>query len=130
MNKKSIKNAHLALKKLAKDRVLKNKLSFKFESEFLNYKSYLKDFSLEHYKIFDELSSELGLKNSIDDLFGGKVVNKIENRAALHHQYRLNQKVPEFDFTGKLLEVVATIEKDLEELKARYLEKNYDLPNE
>jgi glucose-6-phosphate isomerase len=98
MNKKSVQQAYSALKKLSKNQASSNKLSFKFESEFLNYKSYLRDFSTQHYQIFDELSFELGLEDSIDDLFSGKVVNKTENRAALHHQYRNDSILEEFNF--------------------------------
>ena len=84
--------------KLSKDETAKRKLSFKFESEFLNYQPYLKDFSSQHYKIFDELAFKLDLQGSIDDLFSGEVVNKTENRQALHHQYRSNQSSIDFNF--------------------------------
>ena len=79
-------------------RLKKEKLSFKFKSEFLNYQPYLKNFSSQHYKIFDELALKLDVQGSIDDLFAGKVVNKTENKPALHHQYRINQQLQEFNF--------------------------------
>ena len=84
--------------KLSKCDTAKRKLSFKFESEFLNYQPFLKDFTSQHYKIFDEISYQLDLQGSIVDLFDGGVVNKTENRPALHHQYRINQKSKEFNF--------------------------------
>jgi glucose-6-phosphate isomerase len=98
MKNRSIKNIFSELNKLSKSDTGKSKLSFKFQSELLNYQPYLKDFSARHYKLFDELALQLDLQGSINDLFDGKVVNKTENRQALHHQYRLNQKAQEFDF--------------------------------
>ena len=98
MNKRSIQSTLLDLKKLSKHNLAKRKLSFKFESEFLNYQPFLKDFSSQHYKIFDELASQLNLQGSIEDLFSGQVVNKTENKPALHHQYRINQKATNFNY--------------------------------
>ena len=98
MTNRSIKNIFSELKKLSKSDTSKRKLSFKFESELLNYQPYLRDFSAQHYKLFDELAFQLDLQGSINDLFDGKIVNKTENRQALHYQYRLNQKASEFNF--------------------------------
>ncbi len=98
MSKRSIQNAFSDLKKLSKNDIKKRKLSFKFNSEFLNYQPYLKDFSSQHYKIFDELASQLDLQGSLEDLFNGQVVNKTENRPALHHQYRIDQKSKAFNY--------------------------------
>ncbi|MDA9964390.1 hypothetical protein N9D94_01140 [Gammaproteobacteria bacterium] len=97
-NSRSAQSIFSDLKKLSKDETAKRKLSFKFESEFLNYHPYLKNFSSQHYKIFDELAFKLDLQGSIDDLFAGEVVNKTENRPALHHKYRINQQLQEFNF--------------------------------
>ncbi len=98
MNKRLIQNAFSELKKLSKNNIRKRKLSFKFDSEFLSYQPFLKDFSSQHYKIFDELASQLDLQSSIEDLFNGEIVNKTENRPALHHQYRTNQKSKDFNY--------------------------------
>ena len=98
MNNKSIKKASSDLRKLSRKNASTKKLSFNFESEFLTYQSFLKGFTTEHYKIFNELSSALNLESSISDLFNGKVVNRTENIPALHHQYRLNQKSTNFNF--------------------------------
>ena len=98
MSKRFIQNAFSELQKLSKKDVAKRKLSFKFSSEFLSYQPYLKDFSSQHYKIFDELASQLDLQGSIEDLFNGQVVNKTENRTALHHRYRTNQKSKAFSY--------------------------------
>jgi glucose-6-phosphate isomerase len=98
MNKKSIKKLHSSLKNIAKIQPNNKKFSFKFESTFLNYQSHLRDFSSEHYKIFDQLYSELALGSSIDDLFAGREVNKTEKKAALHHQYRLDSPEDDFNF--------------------------------
>ncbi len=98
MKNRTTKSIFSDLKKLSKSQDGERKLSFKFESEFLDYQPYLKGFSSEHYKLFDELGYKLDLKDSINDLFDGEIVNKTENRQALHHQYRINQKAQEFNF--------------------------------
>ena len=110
-NSRSIKSIFSDLQKLSKDETTKRKLSFKFESEFLNYQPYLKNFSSQHYKIFDELAFKLDLQSSIDDLFAGEVVNKTENRPALHHQYRINQPLQEFNFKKTTEPFVKRIKK-------------------
>ncbi len=97
-NNKSIQNAFSDLNRLSKQESAKRKLSFQFESEYLNYQPFLKDFSSQHYKIFDDLAFELGLQESIDSLFREKIVNKTENRPALHHKYRSNQESEDFNF--------------------------------
>ncbi len=112
MKYRSIKNIFSELKKLSKSNTSKRKLSFKFQSEFLNYHPYLKDFSSRHYKLFDELAFQLDLQGSVNDLFYGEIVNKTENRQALHHQYRLNQKAPEFDFKKITKPFIQRIKKD------------------
>tara|TARA_Y100001970_G_scaffold26363_1_gene31724 strand:+ start:42712 stop:44079 length:1368 start_codon:yes stop_codon:yes gene_type:complete len=112
MKNRSIKNIFSELKKLSKSNTSKRKLLFKFQSEFLNYQPYLKDFSSRHYKLFDELAFQLDLQGSINDLFNGEIVNKTENRQALHHQYRLNQKAPEFDFKKITKPFIKRIKKD------------------
>jgi len=98
MNKKSIQKLHSSFKNIAKIQPNNKKFSFKYESNFLNYQSHLRDFSSEHYKIFDQLFSELDIRSSIEDLFAGKEVNKTEKRAALHHQYRLDSSEDNFNF--------------------------------
>ena len=98
MNKKSIQKLHSNLRNIAKVQPINKKFSFKFQSNFLNYQSHLRDFSSDHYKIFDQLYSELDVRSSIDDLFAGREVNKTEKRAALHHQYRLDSSGDNFNF--------------------------------
>jgi glucose-6-phosphate isomerase len=98
MKNRSTKSIFLDLKKLSKSNNSKKKLSFKFESELLDYHPHLKNFSSQHYKLFEELARKLNLQDSINDLFNGEIVNKTENRQALHHQYRNNQTASEFDF--------------------------------
>ena len=98
MTKRPIQSIFSDLKKLSKQKTFKRKLSFKFESEFLNYQPYLRDFSSQHYEIFEELAYKLGLQHSIDELFSGQVVNKTENRPALHHQYRNDPTPNDFNF--------------------------------
>ena len=98
MKNRSTKSIFLDLKKLSKSDNSNKKLSFKFKSELLDYQSYLQNFSSQHYKLFEELALKLNLQDSINDLFNGEIVNKTENRQALHHQYRSNQTTSEFDF--------------------------------
>ena len=112
MKNRSIKNIFSDLNKLSKSDTGKRKLSFKFQSELLNYQPYLKDFSASHYKLFDELALQLDLQGSINDLFDGGVVNKTENRQALHHQYRFNPKAKDFDFKKITEPFIKRIKKD------------------
>ena len=112
MKNRSTKSIFLDLKKLSKSNNRKKKLSFKFESELLDYQSYLQNFSSQHYKLFEELARSLNLQDSINDLFNGKIVNKTENRQALHHQYRNNQTASEFDFKKITEPFVKRIKKD------------------
>ena len=112
MKNRSTKSIFLDLKELSKPRNSKKKLSFKFESELLDYHSHLKNFSSQHYKLFEEIAYKLNLQASINDLFNGEIVNKTENRQALHHQYRINQSVLEFDFKKITGPFVKRIKKD------------------
>jgi len=112
MKNRSTKSIFLDLKKLSKSNNSKKKLSFKFESELLDYHSYLKNFSSQHYKLFEELAHQLNLQDSINDLFNGEIVNKTENRQALHHQYRNNQTASEFDFKKITEPFIKRIKKD------------------
>jgi len=112
MKNRSTKKIFSELKTLSKSYPSKRKLSFKFQSEFLNYQNYLKGFSSQHYKLFDELATQLDLKGSIDNLFNGEIINKTENRSALHYQYRNNKKVPEFNFKKITDPFINRIKKD------------------
>ena len=98
MNKKRAEQIKNALKKSAKREESNKKFSFSYESECLKYKSYLRDFSSEQYKLFDALFDELCVKESAKDLFEGEVVNMTEGKPALHHKYRSNTPPPEFNF--------------------------------
>ncbi len=112
INNKSIKSAFSELTKLSKRNIAKRKLSFKFESEYLNYQPLLKDFSSQHFQIFNEISHQLDIESSIVDLFGGEVVNKTENKPALHHQYRINPQLKEFNFKKIVQPFIHRIKKD------------------
>ena len=79
-NSRSVQSIFSDLKKLSKDETAKRKLSFKFESEFLNYQPYLKDFSSQHYKLFNELAFKLNIQRSIEDLYAGQITNQTENK--------------------------------------------------
>ena len=112
MKNRSTKHIFSELNKLSQSDSGKRKLSFKFQSELLNYQPHLKDFSLRHYQLFDELASTLDLQGSIKDLFDGEIVNKTENKQALHHQYRLNQKAPQFNFKKITAPFIKKIKKN------------------
>ena len=111
MNKKSIKQSFLALKRLSKNNTAKKNLSFKFNSEYLNYQPFLQDFSSQHYRIFDDLAKQLNLQNSIVNLFDGLVVNKTENSPALHHQYRIDKSSKNFNFKKITEPFIKSIQK-------------------
>jgi glucose-6-phosphate isomerase len=109
MNKKRVQQIFNALNKASKYPPQKKKFSFSYKSEFLEYKSYLSNFSSEQYQLFDRLFNELVVQNSIQSLFAGTVVNQTENRSALHHRYRAPDPIPEFNFKkicGPLLQKI------------------------
>jgi len=109
MNKKRVQQIFNALNKTSKYPPQKKKFSFSYKSEFLEYKSYLSNFSSEQYQLFDRLFNELVVQNSIQSLFAGTVVNQTENRSALHHRYRAPDPIPEFNFKkicGPLLQKI------------------------
>jgi glucose-6-phosphate isomerase len=112
MKDRSIKNIFSELKKLSQSDISERKLSFKFQSELLYYQSYLKGFSFQHYKLFDDLATQLDLQGSIKNLFDGEIVNVTENRQALHHQYRLHQRASEFNFKKITGPFIKRIKKD------------------
>ncbi len=110
-NSRSIQSIFSDIKKLSKDDTAKRKLSFKFESEFLNYQPYLKDFSYQHYKLFNEIAFKLNIQRSIEDLYAGRITNQTENRPALHHKYRTNPKLPDFNFKKITKPIIQRIKK-------------------
>ena len=98
MNKKRAQQIFNALNKSSKQALPKKKFSFSFKSDFLEYKSYLSNFSTEQYQLFDALFNELEVQDSIHGLLSGVIVNQTENRPALHHCYRAHDSIPEFNF--------------------------------
>jgi len=86
MNKKRAQQIFNALNKASKQALQKKKFSFSYKSDFLEYKSYLSNFSTDQYQLFDALFNELEVQDSIQNLFTGAIVNQTENRPALHHQ--------------------------------------------
>lgn len=98
MNKKRAQQIFNALNTISKKTIQKKKFSFSYKSDFLDYKSYLSDFSAAQYQLFDDLFNELEVQESIQNLFAGAMVNHTENRPALHHLYRVSNPIPEFNF--------------------------------
>ena len=85
MNKKRAQQIFNALNKGSKQALQKKKFSFSYKSDFLEYKSYLSNFSTDQYQLFDALFDELEVQDSIRSLLNGAIVNETENRPALHH---------------------------------------------
>ncbi|MDB2665355.1 hypothetical protein N9Y96_01095 [Gammaproteobacteria bacterium] len=112
MNKKRAQQILNALKKTSKTVLHKKKFSFSYKSDFLEYKSYLSNFSTEQYQLFDTLFNELEVQNSIHSLLAGDIVNQTENRPALHHRYRSPDPTPEFNFRKICAPLIKQIKKD------------------
>ena len=109
MNKKRAQQILNALNKASKQALQKKKFSFCYKSDFLEYKSYLSNFSTDQYQLFDALFDELEIQDSIRSLLNGAIVNQTENRPALHHRYRATDPIPEFNFKklcGPLLQQI------------------------
>ena len=98
MNKKRAQQIFNALNKASKQALQKKKFSFSYKSDFLEYKSYLSNFSTDQYQLFDNLFDELEIQDSIRSLLNGAIVNQTENRPALHHRYRCSDPIPDFNF--------------------------------
>jgi len=112
MNKKRLQQIFNALNKTSKKTFHKKKFSFSYKSDFLEYKSYLSNFSSEQYQLFDGFFNELEVQDSIQSLFAGAIVNQTENRPALHHQYRVPDPAPEFNFRKICSPLLQNIKKE------------------
>ena len=112
MNKKRAQLILNALKKTSKTVLHKKKFSFSYKSDFLEYKSYLSNFSTEQYQLFDTLFNELEVQDSIHSLLAGDIVNQTENRPALHHRYRCPDPTPEFNFRKICAPLLQKIKKE------------------
>lgn len=64
-----------------------------FENDILQFESLINDFTDTIYDEFDAISKELEVKQKIDDLFEGELVNYTENRAATHPYERKRHKL-------------------------------------
>jgi glucose-6-phosphate isomerase len=112
MNKKRAQQVFNALNKTFKYPPQKKKFSFSYKSEFLEYKSYLTNFSSEQFQLFDGLFNELAVQDSIQSLFAGAIVNKTENRPALHHRYRAPDPITDFNFKKICAPLLQKIKKE------------------
>ena len=112
MNKKRAQQIFNALNKASKQALQKKKFSFSYKSDFLEYKSYLSNFSSEQYQLFDTLFNELEVQDSIHSLLAGDIVNQTENRPALHHRYRCPDPTPEFNFRKICAPLLQKIKKE------------------
>ena len=112
MNKKRAQQIFNALNKASKQALQKKKFSFSYKSDFLEYKSYLSNFSTDQYQLFDTLFDELEIQDSIRSLLNGAIVNQTENRPALHHRYRCSDPIPDFNFKKICAPLLKQIKKD------------------
>ena len=112
MNKKRAQQIFNSLNKTSKTVLHKKKFSFSYKSDFLEYKSYLSNFSTEQYHLFDALFNELEVQDSIHSLLAGDIVNQTENRPALHHRYRCPDPTPEFNFRKICAPLITQIKKE------------------
>jgi len=112
MNKKRVQQVLNALNKTSKHPPQKRKFSFSYKSEFLEYKSYLSNFSTDQYQLFDALFDGLEVQDSIRSLLNGAIVNQTENRPALHHRYRCSDPTPEFNFRKICAPLITQIKKE------------------
>ena len=112
MNKKKVQQIFNALNKASKQALQRKKFSFSYKSDFLEYKSYLSNFSTDQYQLFDALFDELEVQDSIRSLLNGAIVNETENRPALHHRYRATDPIPEFNFKKICAPLLKQIKKE------------------
>jgi len=112
MNKKRAQQIFNALNKASKQSLQKKKFSFSYKSDFLEYKSYLSNFSTDQYQLFDALFDELEIQDFIRSLLNGAIVNQTENRPALHHRYRCSDPTPDFNFKKICAPLLKQIKKD------------------
>ena len=112
MNKKRAQQIFNALNKASKQALQKKKFSFSYKSDFLEYKSYLSNFSTDQYQLFDTLFDELEIQDSIRSLLNGAIVNQTENRPALHHRYRCSDPIPDFNFKKICAPLLKQMKKD------------------
>ena len=112
MNKKRAQQIFNALNKTSKTVLHKKKFSFSYKSDFLEYKSYLSNFSTEQFQLFDALFNELEAQDSIHSLLSGDIVNQTENRPALHHRYRCPNPTSEFNFRKICAPLIKQIKKE------------------
>ena len=72
-----------------------------FENDILQFESLINDFTDTLYDEFDAISKELEVKQKIDDLFKGELVNDTERQAATHpyerEKHRLFHLDPEYN---------------------------------
>ena len=112
MNKKRAQQIFNALNKASKQALQKKKFSFSYKSDFLEYKSYLSNFSIDQYQLFNALFDGLEIQDSIRSLLNGAIVNQTENRPALHHRYRCSNPTPDFNFKKICAPLLKQIKKD------------------
>ena len=61
---------------------------YKYSNNILEHQSFLRGFNRNLFSLFKSHYDDLKVRQSIQFLFQGKIVNDSENQAALHHIYR------------------------------------------
>ena len=61
---------------------------YKYSNNILEYQSFLRGFNRNLFSLFKSHYDDLKVRQSIQFLFQGKIVNDSENQAAMHHIYR------------------------------------------
>ena len=64
---------------------------YQFVNDILQFESFNNEVTLKDLKELDSIANKVKLKHRIDDLICGEIVNKSENQAALHANYRSNR---------------------------------------
>ncbi len=66
---------------------------YQFVNDILQFESFNNEVTLKDLKELDSIANKVKLKHRIDDLICGEIVNKSENLAALHANYRSNHTI-------------------------------------
>ena len=66
----------------------KKEPKYQFVNDILQFESFTNEVTLKDLKELDSIANKIKLKDRIDDLICGEIVNKSENLAALHANYR------------------------------------------
>jgi len=112
MNKENVNLIKNSLLEASTAEESSKKLSFSYDSEYLKYKSLLRNFSSVEFKLFNRLFDELHVQDSIKNLFQAEILNTSENRPALHYKYREDNPCSDFNFKKICAPLIRQIKKE------------------